>query len=72
MFSLDATPDTSAYMIAGYIVFFIIAAIYIVSLVVRWRNINQDMTTLEAIEKENKLKTETTSKSKKQKTAKKK
>jgi len=72
MFSLDATPDTSAYMIAGYIVFFIIAAIYIVSLVVRWRNINQDMTTLEAIEKENKLKAKTTSKPKKQKVTKKK
>ena len=72
MLPLDATPDTSAYMVAGYIVFFIIAAIYILSLVVRWRNINQDMTTLKTIEKENKLKTETTSKSKKRKTAKKK
>ena len=72
MFPLDAPPDTSAYMIAGYTVFFIVAAIYIVSLLVRWRNLHQDMTTLEAIEKENKLKTETTSKSKKQKTAKKK
>ncbi len=32
MFPLDAPPDTSAYMIAGYTVFFIVAAIYIVSL----------------------------------------
>jgi hypothetical protein len=56
MFLLDAPPDTSAYMIAGYVIFFIIAAIYIVSLLVRWRNLNQDMTTLEAIEKENKRK----------------
>jgi len=72
MFPLDAPPDTSAYMIAGYAVFFIIAAIYIVSLLVRWRNINQDMTTLETIEKENKLKAEKASKPKKQKTAKKK
>ena len=56
MFLLDSPPDTSAYMIAGYVIFFIIAAIYIVSLLVRWRNLNQDMTTLEAIEKENKRK----------------
>ena len=67
MFPLDAPPDTSAYMIAGYTVFFIVAAIYIISLLVRWRNLHQDMTTLEAIEKENKLKAETNSKSKKQK-----
>ena len=56
MFPLDAPPDTSAYMIAGYTVFFIVAAIYIVSLLVRWHNLHQDMTTLEAIEKENKIK----------------
>ena len=60
MFPLDAPPDTSAYMVAGYTVFFIVAAIYIVSLLVRWRNLHQDMTTLEAIEKENKVKKEKT------------
>ncbi|HUH98231.1 MAG TPA: hypothetical protein VLZ89_12775 [Anaerolineales bacterium] len=54
MFPLDAPPDTSAYMIAGYGVFFIIAAIYLVSLFVRWRNIDRDMTALESIEKESK------------------
>ena len=54
MFLLDAPPDTSAYMIAGYAVFFIVAAIYLVSLLVRWRNLHQDLRTLESIEKENK------------------
>jgi len=58
MFPLDAPPDTSIYMIAGYTVFFIVAAIYIVSLLVRWHNLHQDMMTLEAIEKENKPKDE--------------
>jgi len=58
MFPLDAPPDTSAYMIAGYTVFFIVAAIYIISLLVRWHNLHQDMTTLETIEKENKVKKE--------------
>jgi len=54
MFLLDAPPDTSAYMIAGYIVFFVVAAIYLASIFIRWRNIHQDISTLEAIEQENK------------------
>ncbi|MGA7195336.1 MAG: hypothetical protein WBW94_17090 [Anaerolineales bacterium] len=58
MFPLDAPPDTSAYMIAGYTIFFIIAAIYIASLLVRWNNLHQDMTTLEVMEKENQSKKE--------------
>ena len=72
MFPLDAPPDTSAYMIAGYTVFFIVAAIYIVSLLVRWHNLHQDMTTLESIEKENKLKEEKPVKPANRKVAKKK
>ena len=56
MFHLDAPPDTSAYMVAGYTVFFIVAAIYIVSLLVRWHHLHQDLTTLETIEKEKTLK----------------
>ena len=72
MFPLDAPPDTSAYMIAGYTVFFIVAAIYIVSLLVRWHNLHQDMTTLNAIEKENKPKTEKIVKPAKRKAARKK
>jgi len=65
MFLLEAPPDTSAYMIAGYVIFFIIAAIYIISLLVRWHNLSQDMTTLEAIEKDNKSKAEKPSKRRK-------
>jgi len=65
MFPLDAPPDTSAYMIAGYTVFFIVAAIYIISLLVRWHNLSQDMTTLEAIEKDIKSKAEKPSKRRK-------
>jgi hypothetical protein len=69
MFPLDAPPDTSAYMIAGYTVFFIVAAIYIISLLVRWHNLHQDMTTLQAIEKENKIKEEKSVKPAKRKAA---
>ncbi len=56
MFLLDAPPDTSIYMIAGYAVFFIAAVIYLASLLVRWHNLDQDMRTLELIEKENQQK----------------
>jgi len=48
----DAPPDTSAYMIAGYVVFFVISAIYVFSLGIRRRNLEQDLKTLESIEAE--------------------
>ncbi len=63
MFPLDSPPNTSAYMIAGYVVFFIIAAIYLISLWVRWRNLHQDLNTLETIQKENEQKAKKSKKS---------
>jgi len=48
----DAPPDTSAYMVAGYAVFFVISAIYLASLLVRRHNLEQDFKTLESIEAE--------------------
>ncbi len=53
MFLQDTPPDTSGYMIAGYVVFFVMAAIYLVSLVVRSRNLQQDLAMLESMQKEN-------------------
>jgi len=50
MFFLETTPDTSGYMIAGYIVAFSVMAIYVVSLIVRWRNLSQDLSTLETMQ----------------------
>ena len=47
----EATPDTSGYMIAGYAITFIVMAIYVVSMYLRSRNLNQDMTILEELEK---------------------
>ena len=47
----EATPDTSGYMIAGYAITFIVMAIYVVSMYLRSRNLYQDMTTLEELEK---------------------
>jgi hypothetical protein len=51
MFIQDATPDTSAYMIAGYAIFFVFMIIYLVSLFLRSRNLNQDLTVLESMKK---------------------
>ena len=51
MFLLETTPDTSGYLIAGYAVAFIVMALYLVSLYIRTRNLNQDLNTLEEMEK---------------------
>jgi hypothetical protein len=50
-----APPDTSTYMIAGYVVFALIMAIYLVSLFARRRNLEQDLSTLESLQAESKL-----------------
>jgi hypothetical protein len=49
MFLQDITPDTSAYMIAGYAIFFVLLIIYLASLYIRSRNLNQDLTVLESM-----------------------
>jgi hypothetical protein len=51
MFFQDSTPDTSGYMIAGYTIAFIVMALYVASLYLRTRNLNQDITLLEEMEK---------------------
>ena len=50
----DAPPDTSRYMIAGYAVFFAVSIIYMISLAVRRRNLEQDLETLESMQAERK------------------
>jgi hypothetical protein len=52
MFILDTPPDTSAYMIAGYTIFFILIILYLISLFIRTRNLNQDLTILESIKEQ--------------------
>ena len=51
MFFQEATPDTSGYMIAGYAIAFILMAIYVASIYLRSRNLRQDMTMLEELDK---------------------
>ncbi len=48
----QTTPDTSVYMIAGYVIFFLVTAIYLISLFVRTRNLHRDLETLETMESE--------------------
>lgn len=54
MYLLDTPPDTSNYMIAGYAVALIVLAIYLVSLIVRWRNLRQELELLEEMKKDGK------------------
>ncbi len=44
--------ETSTYMIAGYAVIFIVMFLYLGSLMVRRRNLEQDIALLETLEKE--------------------
>ncbi len=52
MFSIPlfATPETTNFMIAGYIVIFSVMFIYIVSLVLRRRKLTQDLKILEEMD----------------------
>ncbi len=56
MFFQDATPDTSAYMIAGYVVAFVVMGLYLASIYLRSRNLKQDMSMLEEMEKAEQVK----------------
>lgn len=47
---MQPTPDTSAYMIAGYIVAFLVIGIYILSLYIRNRNLKSELEILEEID----------------------
>jgi hypothetical protein len=51
MFFQEATPDTSGYMIAGYVVAFVVMALYVASMYLRSRNLKQDMSVLEEMDK---------------------
>jgi hypothetical protein len=51
MFFQEPTPDTSGYMIAGYAIAFLVMALYVASIYFRKRNLDQDMTVLEEMEK---------------------
>ena len=47
MLFLEVPPDTSQYMIAGYIISFVVMFLYVASLFIRFRNLNRDLSTLD-------------------------
>jgi hypothetical protein len=47
---MEPTPDTSAYMVAGYIVAFLVMGIYVLSLYIRNRNLKSELEILEKME----------------------
>lgn len=49
------TPDTSAYMIGGYVFFFLTMGVYLVSLALRWRNLKEELEILRSEEKKEQL-----------------
>jgi uncharacterized membrane protein YciS (DUF1049 family) len=49
---IETTPDTSSYMIAGFVVSFLVMGIYVASLYIRNRNLKQDIETLESMQTE--------------------
>jgi hypothetical protein len=51
MFLQNGTPDTSGYMIAGYVIAFLVMGIYLASIYLRNRNLQQDLSMLEEMEK---------------------
>lgn len=51
MFFQESVPDTSRYMVMGYTIAFVVMALYVFSLYIRNRNLNQDLTALEEMDK---------------------
>lgn len=49
---LQTTPDTSNYMILGYGVFFLVMFVYLGSMLLRYRNLKQDLEVLDEMDKQ--------------------
>ena len=52
MFLLETPPDTSQYMVAGYLIAFAVMIVYVASLYVRSRNLNRDLSMLEDMDEQ--------------------
>lgn len=48
---MEGPANTVSYFVAGYVVIFGIMGFYLVSLIVRWRNLKQDEEMLTELEK---------------------
>lgn len=52
MFFQDVTPDTSGYMIAGFVISFVVMGLYVASMYLRARSLRQDQSLLEEMDRE--------------------
>jgi hypothetical protein len=52
MLYAEGTANTVNYFIAGYVVFFTVMALYLASLVIRYRNLKQDLEVLQEMEQD--------------------
>jgi hypothetical protein len=48
------TPDTTSYLILGYVVFTVVMAVYLLSLALRRRNLDQDLHMLDELQRKGK------------------
>ncbi len=48
------TPDTSGYMIAGYVIFVVLPILFIASLIYRQRNLKRDEETMQSLTEDKK------------------
>jgi len=48
------TPDTSGYMIAGYVIFIALPILFIASLIYRQRNLKRDEETMQSLTEDKK------------------
>jgi hypothetical protein len=49
---METIPDTSGYMIAGFVITFLTMGLYVLSVYLRNKNLNQDLETLKSLEVE--------------------
>lgn len=47
---METFPDTSGYMIAGYIISFLTMGIYVLSMYIRTKNLKNDLDMLESMD----------------------
>ncbi|MDP1547692.1 MAG: hypothetical protein Q8L87_16915 [Anaerolineales bacterium] len=51
---MESIPDTSGYMIAGYVIAFLTMGIHVLSLYIRNKNLRRDLEMLESLDTEKK------------------
>lgn len=52
MFFLQTTPDTTSFLVLGFIVFGVLGIGFVVSLVIRFRDLRRDVELIEQLEEE--------------------